>query len=114
MDFHEDPMLREEAIRSYLLKRLDFRAAEAFESHYLACDECFEELQASRLLMAALGQSRVDRRLLEDVVVFRFREPVQLVRQSEELSDLLKRCAQRNQALQSSSASSAPSTKPTV
>ena len=44
MQFHDDPTFREEVIRNYLRRTLDADAAEAFESHYLSCDECFEEL----------------------------------------------------------------------
>ncbi|HZS50247.1 MAG TPA: STAS domain-containing protein [Bryobacterales bacterium] len=83
MEYHEDPLLREELIRNYLLKRLDESATKAFESHYLICDECFEELRASELLMGGLSWSKVDRRRLEDVVVIAFSGPVQLTRQSE-------------------------------
>ena len=90
MQYHDDPVQRETQIRDYLLKRLDPAAAEAFESHYLACDQCFEELRASELLLAGLGQSKVDRRRLEDVVVLEFSRPVQLTRQSREMAALLQ------------------------
>ena len=90
MQHHDDPVQRETQIRDYLLKRLDPAAAEAFESHYLACDQCFEELRASELLLAGLGQSKVDRRRLEDVVVLEFSRPVQLTRQSREMAALLQ------------------------
>ncbi|MBI3698039.1 MAG: STAS domain-containing protein [Acidobacteria bacterium] len=90
MQYHDDPVQRETQIRDYLLKRLDAAAAEAFESHYLACDQCFEELRASELLLTGLGQTKVDRRRLEDVVVFEFSRPVQLTRQSREMRALLQ------------------------
>ena len=89
MRFHDDPLTREEQIRDYLLKRLDAAAVEDFESHYLACDECFEELRATRLLMASLAQSKVGRRRLQDVVVLEFSYPAQLIRQAQELHQLL-------------------------
>ncbi len=89
MQFHEDPLVREEWTRDYLLKRLDPAAVEQFESHYLACDECFEELRATRLLMSGLAQSKVGRRRLQDIVVLEFSHPAQLVRQAQELRQLL-------------------------
>lgn len=90
MQYHDDPLLREVVIRSYLLKRMDADSAEAFERHYLICDECFEELRASELLLAGLTQSKVDQRRLNDVVVLQFSRPVQLTRQSREMVELLR------------------------
>ena len=89
MSCHDDPVLREELIRKYLLKTMAAGPAEEFESHYLACDDCFEELRATEMLLSGLAQSKVDRRRLEDVVVLEFSGPVQLVRRSRELSALL-------------------------
>ena len=80
-----DPLDREELIRSYLLKRLDHRRVEIFESHYLACDECFEELRAAELLMAGLSQIKLHLRRLDDVVLLQFTGPVQLTRDSQDL-----------------------------
>ena len=88
MPFHDDPILREELIISYLQKRLDAATIEAFESHYLICDECFEELQASELLIEGLRQSRIDRRYSGDVAVVQFTGPVQLTRRSPDLTAL--------------------------
>ncbi len=88
MHFHQDLTFREELIRNYLLKRLDAVEAEAFESHYLSCDECFEELQMSRMLMAGLTQSIIELRRLDDVLVLQFAGPAQLIRQSFELEQL--------------------------
>jgi len=90
MRFHEDPLLREKLFRDYLLRRLAPETADAFESHYVVCDECFEEVRATRLLMTGLAQTKVDRRRLEDVVVIEFTTPVQLVRQSNEGRELLE------------------------
>ena len=90
MQLHEDPLWRENLIRRYLLRRLDAATAESFESHYLACDECFEEMRATQFLLFGLAQPKVDRRRLEDVLVFEFTGPVQLVRQSQELHQLLQ------------------------
>ena len=96
MMLHQDPVLREELIRDYLLKRLDSDTVEAFESHYLYCDECFEELRASQALMAGLGQSKVKRRLVEDVLVLQFAGPAQLTRQSFELEELQRAFEQKD------------------
>src|ERR1043166_7235085 len=90
MEFHDDPLLREKTIRAYLLKRLDRSSRDAFETHYLICEECFEELQASELLLAGLYQSKLDRRKLEDVLVLEFSRTVQLTRQSKEMHELLQ------------------------
>jgi len=90
MDFHQDLLAREELIRNYLLRRLDANTAEAFESHYLSCDECFEELRASQLLAAGLGQSKLELRRIGDVAVLGFTVPARLTRQSEELQTLLE------------------------
>jgi anti-anti-sigma factor len=88
MEFHQDLLAREELIRDYLLRRLDANTAEAFECHYLACDECFEELRASQLLVVGLGQSKLEVRHVGDVVVLGFSVPARLTRQSEELQEL--------------------------
>jgi anti-sigma B factor antagonist len=88
MQLHQNPLFREELIRDYLLKRLDADAAEAFESHYLSCEECFEELRASQLLMEGLGQGKVEVRRVEDVLVLQFAGPAQLTRKSFELEEL--------------------------
>jgi anti-anti-sigma factor len=88
MGFHQDLLAREELIRDYLLRRLDASTAETFENHYLACDDCFEELRASQLLVAGLGQSKIELRRVGDVVVLGFSVPARLTRQSEELQEL--------------------------
>ncbi len=88
MEFHDDPMAREELIRDYLLKRLDSNTTEAFESHYIYCDECFEELRASRLLVSGLGRSKVEVHPQEDVVVLQFASPARLTRESQEIREV--------------------------
>ena len=90
MGYHDDPLLREELIRQYLLRRLDAAAAEAFEGHYLVCDECFEELRASELLISGLNRSEVDQQRFDDVVLLKFLRPVQLIRRSREMNALLR------------------------
>ena len=90
MDYHQDPIAREELIRDYLLKRLDADTTEAFESHYLGCEECFDELRASQLLMSGLGQqSKLEVRRLEDVAVLQFTNPARLTRGSLENQELI-------------------------
>ena len=91
MHFHDDPMVREEVILKYLQRRLDPDTADAFESHYLSCGECFEELRVSQLIAEGLGQVRVERRYLGDVAVLDFNAPAQLTRRSAELAALSQR-----------------------
>jgi anti-sigma B factor antagonist len=88
MQFHDDPTVREELIRSYLRRTLDPHATEAFESHYLSCDQCFEELRISGMLMAGLHQARIELRRVDDVLVLTFAGPAELTRQSFELGEL--------------------------
>ena len=88
MEFHQDLTQREELIRNYLLKKVDADTAEAFESHYLACDDCFEELRVSRTLLAGLRQARIELRRVDDVLVLQFAGPAELIRQSLELDEL--------------------------
>ncbi len=90
MQCYDDPLEREELIRKYLLKRLDAGAAETFESHYLTCDDCYEELRASELLLTGLSASNVGQRRLDDVLVLQFSRPVQLTRQAPELNELMR------------------------
>jgi anti-sigma B factor antagonist len=96
MGFHEDPLLREEVIQDYLGKRLDAAIAEEFESHYLACDQCFEELRASEALMVGLRPSKVGRRRSNGVVVLQFSSPVELTRHSREMAVLLPGLLEQN------------------
>ena len=82
LQLHEDPLAREELIRGYLKRSLDTATIEAFESHYLTCRECFEELRTTDLLMQGLARAAVNRRTREGVVVIEFTGPAQLTRQS--------------------------------
>jgi len=85
----QDPLVREELIRGYLLKRLDQAATESFESHYLVCEDCYEELRTTQLLISGLASSQVNIRRLDNVTVVQFKAPVQLTRTSKELNELL-------------------------
>jgi anti-sigma B factor antagonist len=90
MDFHENPVLREETILRYLERRLPAVQAEDWESHYLGCQDCFEEIRATELLIRGLGAPVVERKRVEDVTVLRFAEGTQLLASSLELSELAK------------------------
>jgi anti-sigma B factor antagonist len=92
----QNPLFREELIRDYLLRRLDADEAEAFESHYLDCDPCFEEMRASQALMTGLGQSKLELRRVEDMLVLQFAGPAQLTRQSFELTELKRAFQQKD------------------
>ena len=96
MQFHEDPLFREEVIRDYLLRRLDAATTETFESHYLSCDKCFEELRASQALMAGLGQRKLELRRVEDVLLLKFAGPAQLTRLSFELAEFQRAFQQKD------------------
>ena len=87
---NDDPLAREELLRNYLFRRLDAAATEAFESHYLDCEECFEQLCVAQLLIAELPHTSVQVRRLDDVLVLKFSTPAHLTRQSPELDALLK------------------------
>jgi anti-anti-sigma factor len=87
-NFHEDPVLREEFITGYLCRRLSADLAEQWESHYLACDDCFEELRATELLIRGLGEPMVESRRVNDVTVLRFAQGSQLLASSLELAEL--------------------------
>ena len=90
MPYHDDLLEREKLIRNYLLRRLDAAASEDFERHYLACEECYEELCATQLLLSGLALTRVDARRKEDVLVLQFTSSAQLTRHSPELKALLQ------------------------
>jgi anti-anti-sigma factor len=87
-NFHEDPVLREEFITAYFQRRLSADLREQFESHYLACDDCFEEMRATELLMRGLGEPVVERKRVNDVTVFSFAQGTQLLASSLELTEL--------------------------
>ena len=88
MDYHGDPVFRDELIRRYLNRRLTSSAAEEFENHYLDCDDCFAELRAAELLIQALGEPILERKRVNDVTVLRFKESAQLLACSLELHEL--------------------------
>ncbi len=89
-NFHADPLIREELIVKYLAHRLDLDAVNAFEDHYLQCDDCFEELHTSNLIRNGFAQSGVAARYEGDVLVLGFSGPTQLTRPSLAANRLLE------------------------
>ncbi len=87
-NFHEDPVYREELITGYLQRRLSGNQAEQWESHYLACEDCFEEIRATELLIRGLGEPMVKSKRVNDVTVLRFAQGTQLLASSLELTEL--------------------------
>jgi hypothetical protein len=53
---HNDEIYRSQMMVRYLSRSLDAEARDAFEDHYLSCQDCFEELRATELLILGLGQ----------------------------------------------------------
>jgi anti-sigma B factor antagonist len=89
-DFHGDPVIREQLIVRYLQHRLSFELAEEWEGHYLGCNDCFEELGATELLIRGLGEPTVERKRVNDVTVLKFARGTQLLAASLELTELSK------------------------
>src|SRR5580700_4919547 len=88
MDFHDDPILREQLITRYLGHRLTAELAEEWESHYLGCEDCFQEIRATELLIRGLGEPVVERTRVNDVTVLKFARGTQLLAASLELTEL--------------------------
>jgi anti-sigma B factor antagonist len=89
-DFHADPVTREVAIINYLTRKLSSSEAEEFESHYLSCRDCYEEIRATELLLYALGQVVVDRTAADDIAIVRFSRRAELTSTSLDLSALVE------------------------
>lgn len=92
-DFHDDPVVREESIIRYLERRLAPEELEEWEKHYLGCAVCFEEMQATQLLVKGLGEQvlregKVERKRINDVTVLKFAPGTQLLAASLELMEL--------------------------
>ena len=88
MDFHGDPVQRELLITRYLRHDLTCEQAEAWESHYLGCNDCFEEIRATELLIRGLGEPVVERKRVNDVTVLKFARGTELLAESLELTEL--------------------------
>jgi anti-sigma B factor antagonist len=86
--YHHDEVSRARVIAAYLSRRLDRETQDEFEDHYIGCDDCFEELRGTELLMAGLGQQTVQKTRSEDITVIRFAGAAQLTGTSKELADL--------------------------
>ncbi len=90
VEIHEDPVGREQTITRYLGRRLSADLAAQWESHYLSCQDCFEEMRASEWLMRGLGEPVVERKLVNGVTVLQFARGTQLLAASLELAELSK------------------------
>lgn len=90
MDFHDDPVRREQLIISYIQRRLNGDRTEQWESHYLGCQDCFEEIRATELLIQGLGEPVLERKRIQDVTVLQFAPGTQLLAASLELTELSK------------------------
>jgi len=90
VDFHRDAVLRDQLITKYLYHRLSPDLVQEFESHYLECNECFEEMRGTELLIRGLSEPIVERERINDITVIRFRESSQLLAASLELGELTK------------------------
>jgi anti-anti-sigma factor len=86
--YHQDEILRESTIARYLSRRLSAAETEQFESHYLACQDCFEEVRAAEALIYALGQPAMERTQANGITVLRFTPSTQLTGTSELLDAL--------------------------
>jgi anti-sigma B factor antagonist len=87
-EFHGEPVLREQLIARYLKHRLAAEATEEWESHYLGCEDCFQEIRATELLIRGLGEPVVERKRVNDVTVLKFSHGTQLLAASLELTEL--------------------------
>jgi anti-sigma B factor antagonist len=85
---HNDEIYRSQTMVRYLSRSLDAETRDSFEDHYLSCQDCFEELRATELLILGLGQPIVQKSVNEDVTVIRFAGSVQLIGASHELAEL--------------------------
>ncbi|MGD0134041.1 MAG: STAS domain-containing protein [Bryobacteraceae bacterium] len=88
MDFHGDPVQRELLITRYLRHDLSAEQAEGWEIHYLGCNDCFEEIRATELLIRGLGELVVERKRVNDVTVLKFARGTELLAESLELTEL--------------------------
>lgn len=93
---HSDVIARERTIARYLTRTLPDAERTEVETHYLACDECFQEIRAAELLMWGLGQPGLESVQTGDVTVIRFTAPVQLTGSSSELGALVQMVDRRS------------------
>jgi anti-sigma B factor antagonist len=96
-DFHSDPVGREHVITSYLNRKLSDRDSDEFESHYFACDECYEEVRATELLIYGLGQIVVERPTANNVAIVRFARRSELTGTSLDTGALVETLRSQNE-----------------
>jgi anti-sigma B factor antagonist len=90
LDLHSDVVFREQLVTKYLYRRLRADLVDALESHYLECQECYEEMRGTELLIRGLAEPILERKQVNDVTVIRFTETSQLLASSLELAELTK------------------------
>lgn len=88
--YHDDEILCARTAADYLFHRLAPAEQAAFEDHYLACDDCFEHLRGTQLLIQGLGQPVVETTKSDDITVIRFAGAAQLTGTSSELTELAR------------------------
>jgi anti-sigma B factor antagonist len=98
IDFHLDPVAREQVITSYLGRKLGERETEEFESHYLACDDCYEEIRATELLIYGLGHIIVERPAANNITILRFSRPSELTATSLDTGALVEAIHLQNES----------------
>jgi anti-anti-sigma factor len=90
LDFHVDPVFRDQLVTKYLYRELSADLVDALENHYLECNSCYEEMRATELLIRGLAEPLIERKRVNDVTVIRFNERSQLLAASLELAELTK------------------------
>lgn len=88
--YHQDDVSRAKTVTAYLYMRLDPGERSDFEDHYLGCDDCFEEVRGTELLLFGLGQPVIEKTRTEDITVIRFAGAAQLTGTSSELTELAR------------------------
>jgi anti-anti-sigma factor len=84
----KDPLNREEIIARYLARSLNPDGIEEFETHYLGCDECFEELRVSERMVQHLRASNLSWKQNSGVSILQFRANAELTQSARELEQL--------------------------
>jgi anti-sigma B factor antagonist len=87
---HNDEVFRARTAVAYLSRHLDEETRNAFEDHYLTCEDCYQELRATELLLLGVGQPMVERTHSNDITVIRFAGATQLTGSSSELAEMAR------------------------
>jgi anti-sigma B factor antagonist len=90
IDLHADPINREQVFRRYLRRGLDLASTEELEAHYLSCDDCFEQLRTTELLIYGLDQISVEHDRSKNVAIVRFLRPSELTSTSLDTAALVQ------------------------